>query len=145
MKLYKMSSDDVKKLNKGKLRTYIILLILLLLPMTFLSYYNGFSINSAIIIALLLGGAVFSISSTGIQRFELDGNTLSHYKREKLVDCFDLKKVRAISTVGENQSTLIIKDDGVIKGNYHSEILGINTFNELLADISTINDGTYTS
>ncbi len=147
MKIYKMSDDERASLNKGKVKTSIILLILLLIPITFFSYYNGFKVSSLIFIALLLLQALFSISSTGIHHFELDSNsnTLYHYKKELLKNSFDLKKVRVVASVGENQSTLVIKDDGDTKGNYHSEILGIAPFNELIKDISAINDGTYQS
>ncbi len=145
MKTFKMDIEDVKILNKRKFRTFIILLILLLFPVAFFSYYNGFSINSLIIILILILQCTFSVSSTGKQHFVLDANILSFYKRDKIKKSFDLKKVRVVSSVGENESTLIIKDDGNIVGNFHSEILGITTFNELLKDISVINDGTYQS
>ncbi len=145
MKTYKMSSNEIKSLNISKIKTYIILLILLILPIIFFGYYNGFSIWSLVLLLTLLVQAVFSITSTGIHSFKLADNTLSHLKNNKVMNTFDLKQVRVISTIGENESTLVIKVDGVIKARYHSEILGITTFNQLLTDVSVINDGTYQS
>ncbi len=147
MKTYKMSSDEIKKVNKGKIKSFIILFLLLLIPITFFSYYNGFSLKSLIVISALIVQAIYSLRDTGIHHFELniDSNTLSFFKRGKLKKSFDLKQVRALSTVGENESTLVITVDNNIKGDYHSQLLGITKFNELINDVSAINDGTYQS
>ncbi len=143
MKTYKMSPEEIAKINNGKIKTYVILLVLLLVPVVFFNFLNGVLEQTIIYIIPILVLTVFSVSATGTHHFELDENKLSHFKRGKLKESFDLKQVRAISSIGQSQSTLIIKDDGDIKGDYHSELLGITTFNELLKDISAINDGTY--
>ncbi len=146
MKTYKMSSEQIKIRRNSKLRTtftlFVVLFIINILLGVFLYYRVNFIFYLSILLLIL---AICSSFNTGIHHFELDGNILSHFKRGELKDSFDLKQVRVVATVGENQSTLIIKDDGDTKANYHSEILGITVFNELLKDISVINDGTYQS
>ncbi len=145
MKIYKMSDEERKRIMLGKIKTNLILLTIIIVSYVGVLVAIGESQQPWGMILLTILETWYLVAITGRYHFELDGNNLSCYKRGKLKKSFDLKKVRAVISKGENESTLIIKDDGNVVGNYHSEILGITVFNELIEDISLINDGTYQS
>ncbi len=145
MKTYKMSDTEIKQINRGKIKSNIMLFVLMIIIYVFFKVAFQSEITPWVYILLSIPYTIYIIYITGRHHFEIDENILSYYKRGKLKKRFDLKKVRAVISKGENESTLIIKDDGNTVGNYHSEILGISAFNELLEDISLINDGTYQS
>ncbi len=146
MKTYKMSHEQVIKARTSKtlqtLGVFVVLFVLNILFGIFIYYRVNFFFYLSILL-LLIG--IYTIIDTGTNHFELKDNRLSHFKRGTLKNSFDLKQVRVVASMGQDESTLVIKHDGNIVVKYHSEILGIAIFNELLKDISAINNGTYQS
>ncbi len=141
MKTYKMSDDLIKQTKKGKIKILFYCFIFLM-SIFLISFFMGEpSSRSLFGMLTILIYAIPSVRNTAKYHLEIDGNTLSYYKRGKFKGNYDLELVDITYTGSRNHLTLNVLKNGTIVKRFTGITVGVDALTEAIQDINAIKQG----